>query len=159
MADRSTVDTLPQALAQFETIGMLARNLAPRTRREYSRDLRDVITYLEHGGITRLAMVSPWDLEGYLAELDRRGLQGSIRLGRKVHTLKTFFKWLVHQDLLVTNPAGQLVAPRAIKKEPRYLSEEEFGYCGRAAITPGMPPSLRCSSKRTCASPSWSGAR
>ncbi len=44
MADRSTVETLSQALAQFETIGMPARNLAVRTRREYSRDLRDVIT-------------------------------------------------------------------------------------------------------------------
>ncbi len=125
MAGRSTVDTLAQALAQFETIGMPARNLATRTRREYARDLRDVITYLEHCGIARLAMVKPWDLEGYLAELDRRGLQGSTR-NRKVHTLKTFFKWLVNQELLLTNPAAQLVAPRAIKKEPRYLSEEEY---------------------------------
>ncbi len=125
MAGRSTVETLAQALAQFETIGMPARNLATRTRREYARDLRDVLSYLEQGGSPRLDEVRPRDLEGYLAELDRRGLQGSTR-NRKVHTLKTFFKWLVHQDLLATNPAAQLMAPRAIKKEPRYLSEEEY---------------------------------
>ncbi len=125
MADRSIVETLAQALGQFETIGMPARNLALRTRREYGRDLRDLLSYFEQGETTRLDEVRPRDLEGYLAELDRRGLQGSTR-NRKVHPLKTFFKWLVHQDLLVTNPAAQLVAPRAIKKEPRYLSEEEY---------------------------------
>ncbi len=125
MADRSIVETLAQALGQFETIGMPARNLAFRTRREYARDLRDVLGYLEHRGITRLEEVRSRELEAYLAELDQRGLQGSTR-NRKVHTLKTFFKWLVNQELLVTNPAAQLVAPRAIKKEPRYLSEEEY---------------------------------
>ena len=44
MADRSIVETFAQALGQFETIGMPARNLASRTRREYARDLRDVVT-------------------------------------------------------------------------------------------------------------------
>ncbi len=38
MADRSTVETLAQALAQFETVGMPARNLALRTRRENTRN-------------------------------------------------------------------------------------------------------------------------
>ncbi|CAA9342622.1 MAG: hypothetical protein AVDCRST_MAG93-6722 [uncultured Chloroflexia bacterium] len=125
MAGTITVETLAQALAQFETIGMPARNLATRTRREYVRDLRDVLSYLEHGGTTRLEEVRPRDLEGYLAELDRRGLQGSTR-NRKTHTIKTFFKWLVSQELLIRNPALGLIAPRAIKKEPRFLSEDEY---------------------------------
>ncbi len=43
-----------------------------------------------------------------------------------MHTLKTFFNWLVGQELLATNPAARLVAPRAIKKERRFLSEEEY---------------------------------
>ncbi len=63
MADRSSVETLAEALVHFETIGMPARNLAARTRREYSRDLRDVLTTLEQGGTTRLDEVRPRDLE------------------------------------------------------------------------------------------------
>ena len=55
MAGTITVETLAQALAQFETIGMPARNLAVRTRREYSRDLREVLSYLEQGGTTQLS--------------------------------------------------------------------------------------------------------
>jgi site-specific recombinase XerD len=125
MTGTITVETLAQALSQFETIGMPARNLAARTRREYSRDLREVLSYLEQGGTTWLDEVRIRDLEGYLADLDRRGLQGSTR-NRKVHTIKTFFKWLVGQEFLITNPAALLIAPRAMKKEPRYLSEEEY---------------------------------
>jgi site-specific recombinase XerD len=125
MEDRSAGGTLTQALVQFETIGMPARNLAARTRCEYARDLRDLLSYLEQRGITRLDEVRSPALEVYLAELDRRGLEGSTR-NRKVHTLKTFFKWLVAQEFLTSSPAARLVAPRAIKKEPRYLSEEEY---------------------------------
>ncbi len=125
MDGMNSAETLTQALALFETVGMPARNLALRTRREYTRDLRDLLSYLEHQGTTRIDEVRPRDLEGYVAELDRRGLLGSTR-NRKVHTLKTFFKWLVTQEHLASSPAAHLVAPKAIKKEPRYLSEDEY---------------------------------
>ncbi len=118
MEGGSSGGTLTQALARFETVGMPARNLALRTRREYTRDLRDLLTYLAHRGIRRLEAVRPQELEGYLAALDRRGLQGSTR-NRKVHTIKTFFTWLVGQEFLASSPAARLVAPKAIKKAPR----------------------------------------
>ena len=125
IASRSNVEALAQALTQFETVGMPTRNLATRTRRECVRDLRDVLSYLEQGGTTRLEEVRPRNLEEYLAELDRRGLQGSTR-NCKTHTIKSFFKWLVRQELLIRNPTLGLIAPRAIKKEPRFLSEDEY---------------------------------
>ncbi|MDP9316919.1 MAG: tyrosine-type recombinase/integrase [Chloroflexota bacterium] len=125
MEGGSSVGTVTQALELFETVGMPARNLATRTRCEYARDLRDLLTYLECRGISHLEAVRPQELEGYLAELDRRGLEGSTR-NRKTHTLKTFFAWLASHELLASSPAARLVPPKAIKKEPRYLSEEEY---------------------------------
>ena len=107
--------TLLDALRVFETVGMPARNFAVRTRREYSRDLRELLDYLATYGITDVDTVRLPHLEGYLAELDRRGLQGSSR-NRKTHTIKSFFTWLVHHDLLITNPAVHLIPPRAIKR-------------------------------------------
>ena len=75
---------------------MPARNLAARTRSEYARDLRDLLSYLEQCGTTQVEEVRVRDLEAYLAALDRRGLQGSTR-NRKVHTLKGFvaIRWPV----------------------------------------------------------------
>ncbi len=90
MEDRSIVETLAQALGQFETIGMPARNLAFRTRREYTRDLRDLLTYLEQRGTQRLDEVRPQALEGYLAE---------------------FVKYLIFQTVcLVRNSAGDILS-------------------------------------------------
>jgi hypothetical protein len=45
MADTITVDTLAQALAQSETIGMPARNLAFHLHREYAHDLHELLSY------------------------------------------------------------------------------------------------------------------
>ncbi len=70
-------------------------------------------------------MVTLRDLEGYLAELDRRGLQGSSR-NRKTHTIKTFFRYLHTHGIIPDNVAARLVPPRVQKREPRYLSEEEY---------------------------------
>lgn len=125
MDGTNTGGTLVDALTKFETVGMPARNFAVRTRREYSRDLHELLDYLATCEITDLETVRLPALEGYLAELDRRGLQGSSR-NRKTHTIKSFFKWLVSQELLVMNPAVGLIPPRAIKKEPRFLSEDEY---------------------------------
>lgn len=125
MVGTNTAGSLLDALRTFETVGMPARNFAVRTRREYSRDLRELIDYLAICSITDVGLVRLPHLEGYLAELDRRGLQGSSR-NRKTHTIKSFFKWLVHHDLLITNPTVHLIPPRAIKKEPRFLSEDEY---------------------------------
>ncbi len=51
MEDHSTVNTLPNAVALFETVGMPARKLAVRTRRKYWRDQRDLPVYLVQRGI------------------------------------------------------------------------------------------------------------
>lgn len=51
MDGKDTTGTLMEALTRFETVGMPARNLAVRTRREYSRDL--------HALTTSRNMVSP----------------------------------------------------------------------------------------------------
>ena len=45
MDDRSTVETLAQAVALFETVGMPVRNLPPLTRREYAPDLQDLWSF------------------------------------------------------------------------------------------------------------------
>src|ERR671933_427091 len=120
MPDVSEVETVDQAVAVFETVGMPAKNLAARTRREYASDLHDLVAFLVRREITRLEAVGQRDLEAYLAELDRRGLKGSSR-NRKTHTIKTFFKWLESQGILAVDPAARLVPPKVNKREPRFL--------------------------------------
>src|SRR5687768_6022939 len=103
MQEIGPVETVEQAVALFEIVGMPARNLAARTRNEYRNDLQDLARFLEGRSVTRIGDVGLPHLEAYLAELDRRGHKPSTR-SRKAHTIKTFFAFLDRQELLQGNP-------------------------------------------------------
>lgn len=124
-AEADTGDTVRHAVALFEVVGMPARNLAARTRGEYANDLHDLVKFLDSRGVRALAGVTLPHLEAYQADLDRRGHKPSTR-NRKTHTIKTFFSFLERQGLLQGNPAARLIPPKAQKREPRFLSEEEY---------------------------------
>ena len=132
LADIGNVETLTQAIAYFTTVGMSTRNLSARTRTEYQNDLTDLAAYLEKRGITAINQVGLSDLESYQAEMDRRGYAASTR-ERKTYAIKTFFKFLHHQGITREQIASRLIPPQAEKREPRFLSEQEYQQLLRAA--------------------------
>jgi site-specific recombinase XerD len=117
--------TLAQGIALFETVGMPARNLADRTRQEYIKDLADLTVFLAQQGITKLADIDHQALERYQAEMDRRSYQASTR-NRKTYAIKSFFNFLHRRGVIAENVAHDLIAPKPQKREPRFLSEEEY---------------------------------
>lgn len=125
MDEIGQVETLRQALALFEHVGMPARNLSARTRIEYRNDLLDLIHHLEHQGIIPLTRVGIHHLTNYQAEMDRRGNKASTRT-RKTHAIKSWFQFLYHQGVMRENVARQLIPPRPNRAEPRFLSEAEY---------------------------------
>ena len=117
--------TVEQGLALFETVGMPARNLSARTRREYRNDLADLVAFLAQRAVTKTDDVSLRDLESYQAEMDRRGYKPSTRQ-RKTYAIKSLFRFLEHQGVITENVAVSPIPPRPEKREPRFLSEEEY---------------------------------
>jgi site-specific recombinase XerD len=120
------VETLPQALKLYELVGMPAKNLAERTRQEYRNDITFFIEYLaEKRGVTHIAQVSLTDLEAYQAEMDAKSFTSSTR-NRKTHAIKAFFKFLYRQEITTTDVSSRLIPPSPQKKEPRFLSKDEY---------------------------------
>ena len=117
--------TVAEGLALFASVGMPALNLAAATRRDYSLDLRDLEAFLSNEDVTQLDEVDLAALERYQAEMDRRGYQASTR-NRKTYAIKSFFNYLHRQGAVAQNVARELVAPQPKKREPRFLSEEEY---------------------------------
>ncbi len=102
------------------------RNLSPHTRAAYLRDLGEFRSFLErHGGCTRqdLAKLDSLLLRRYLAELHKRNLRTSI--ARKLSTLRTFFRYLVREGVLASNPAEGLSTPKLNRYLPKTLSVDE----------------------------------
>ncbi len=104
------------------------RNLSPHTLAAYLRDLAEFKTFLEkHGGAGKdaLARLDNFVLRRFLAELHKRNQRTSI--ARKLSSLRTFFRYLVREGLLKTNPAEGLATPKLNHYLPKTLSVDEAG--------------------------------
>src|SRR5437870_10041943 len=117
---------LSDAFNDYRATYMASRNMAPRTRLEYGRDISDLVQFLEDP--TRLddpEEVELKHLEHYLAELDRRGLSGSSRR-RRAAAIRSFFSFLEDHGYAPINIATRLRPPGRSEREPRVLSEAEY---------------------------------
>ena len=111
---------------QFNRYLTVERNLSPHTRAAYMRDLSEFQNFLErHGGAApeNLVKIDSFLLRSYLAELHRQNKRTSI--ARKLSTLRTFFRYLVREGLLVGNPAEGLSTPKLNSYLPKTLSVDE----------------------------------
>jgi len=90
----------------------------------YERDLRHFAEFLElrHATIESTDHVLLRDFLNYLYA-ERR--LGKSSVSRKLACLKTFFKFMVREGRLRTNPAELISSPRLPKKLPAYLAEDE----------------------------------
>lgn len=126
MTTQAIALTLTESLDQYQSIFLTSRNLAQRSRKEYLTDLRDLVDFLtDRSGLHRPDQVSCNHLEGYLAELDRRGLAGSSRR-RNVASIRSFFGFLEDQFIIPQSPARKLIPPAREHLQPRVLTEGEY---------------------------------
>lgn len=117
---------LSAALSEYADTYLPARNLSRRTRKEYLFDLTQALEFLSTQlGIDTVDEVDTHALEGFLAELDGRGLKGSSRR-RKVSSLKSFFAYLSGRGIVAHDPTRKLIPPIREHAQPRVLTEPEF---------------------------------
>ena len=99
------------------------RAVSEHTLAAYESDLRDFETFLK----SRNAAIESIDhlvIRDYLGQLYERRLE-KTSVSRKLACLRTFFKFLVRDGRLKSNPAELISSPRLPKKLPSYLSEDE----------------------------------
>jgi site-specific recombinase XerD len=116
---------LQQALDEFKTIYLPARNYAFRTRKEYANDLRELVEFIEKMGIIRVGDIALNHLERYLAYLDQKGYAGATRK-RKTVAIRTFFGFLTQEGYVSNDLSRRLITPYAENKLPRVLTRAEY---------------------------------
>lgn len=104
------------------------RNASPHTVRAYASDLEQFRAYLE-AELHREPRPRDVDhllIRAFLATLHDRGLR-KVSAGRKLASLRTFFRFLCREGVLERNPARALVSPRLERRIPAHLEEVEVG--------------------------------
>jgi len=117
-------DYLDELLEQFYHHLSAERGLAPLTLESYAHDLQDFREFLFTLARTSWEEVTLEDLQNYLGALEARGLSARSR-ARRLSALRQFFRFLVREEKISTNPVELLDSPRLPMKLPKVLGERE----------------------------------
>lgn len=98
---------------------------SPLTIQAYRADMKSFLGFLEREQITaELEGVTTPLLRNYLIDMTRRGLKASSR-ARRLHGLRSFWRYLVNTDVVLSSPCDRLSTPRRERGIPQYLTPDE----------------------------------
>jgi integrase/recombinase XerC len=116
-----------EAVNRFTRHLLSERNRSPETVRAYRADLEDFRSYLESSPPdaepTTVATIDRFHVRGFLAK--RFGKVKKESLGRKLAAIRSFFRFLVREGIVPSNPAATIRAPKRDRPLPRALSPDE----------------------------------
>ncbi|CAN5367836.1 tyrosine recombinase XerC [soil metagenome] len=116
------------------------RDVSPNTVQAYERDLHDFVEFLGEyygvdgwswEGVDRLAM------RGFLAHLSRRGV-GKRTMARTLSGVRSFYRWMHRNEMVESNPARAVGAPKQDKYLPGYLDRPQIDLLFQMAETRAM---------------------
>jgi integrase/recombinase XerC len=115
---------------QFIHYLSVEKNASPHTCRCYQRDLKGFEDFLKSSGVhvspAGEAAIEKADriaIRKYLGFLHRKNKKSSI--ARKISTLRSFFKYLVKEQVVPFNPAKGVSTPKVEKTLPTTLTVDE----------------------------------
>jgi integrase/recombinase XerC len=103
------------------------RGLTIKTVDAYRHDLTKFSEFAEKemGESWQWGDVDQYTIKAYLQSLADRG-NVAISRGRKLATLKSFFKYLTTEGKVKEAPTATIKMPKVQQKEPSYLTEQEY---------------------------------
>jgi len=113
------------------------------TVRSYSTDLEQFADYLKRvkGNIEKPERLNRDHVRGYLADMHRTRLT-KTSMGRKLSSLRAFFKYLQKHKVIAKSPAAGIHNPKQEKRHPQVLNVDQAVMMMEAAIEPD-PEGLR----------------
>lgn len=111
---------LPGEILSFLNYCRIEKGLAVNSIEAYSRDLKDLSRVAGPAGHPP----GTEELRRYLDSLYRAGLSGRS-IARRVVTLRNFYRFLLAEGRIASDPTENLAAPRVWHKIPHFLNRDE----------------------------------
>jgi len=120
----------PNLIHQFIHYLSTEKNASPHTCRCYLRDLEEFENFLKNSGKAtssriniEMGKVDRTNIRRYLSFLHRKNKKSSI--ARKISSLRSFFKYLMREQLVNSNPAKSVSTPKVERPLPTTLTVDE----------------------------------
>lgn len=101
------------------------KNYSEYTRVNYQNDLAEYFAYLKRENLS-YKKVEYSDIRFYLMYLKDEKKEKNSSINRKLSTLRSFYKYLVNQEILKNNVFSYIHGPKKEKKLPRYFEYNEL---------------------------------
>ncbi|MBL7959998.1 tyrosine recombinase XerC [bacterium] len=103
------------------------RNYSNKTISAYHIDLKEFINFVEQRFDSRsfsLKEISKNEIRSFLGQLSRKKLEKKS-IARKLSAVKSFFRYLMKNQLVDSNPSKLITTPKYEKKVPSFFTQEQ----------------------------------
>ncbi len=98
---------------------------SPLTCKNYQRDLQLFADYIRGKGLQHWQQVDYRTVSAFAAQRFRQGKKGNT-IQRELSSIRSFYKYLIRQQIVASNPAQDVKAPRTDKKLPLTCDSEQI---------------------------------
>jgi len=98
---------------------------SPHTCKNYSRDLNLFAEFLQAREVQHWRDVDYRTVSAFAAQHFRQGKKGNT-IQRELSSIRSFYKYLIRQQVVTSNPALEVKAPKTAKKLPRTCDTEQI---------------------------------
>src|SRR3569623_841024 len=128
--------SMEHAVAAFRDHLRSEKRASPHTLRAYLHDVGELAAFVLKlvGRAVTLGDLDPIACRSYLASL--HGHNDAVTIGRKLSSLRAFFRFMVRRRLCAQSPVAALRAPKRAKRLPSFLGKDDV-----MRLLDGAPPS------------------
>jgi integrase/recombinase XerD len=116
---------MEQWLDQLLHYLIVEKGLSKNTIEAYSHGLSRFLNHLREKGVQEIRDVGKFDVRGFLLALKKENLSAKT-IVRNLVAIRTFFRFLVQEGILETNPVEDLESPKVAKTLPEILTLKEI---------------------------------
>lgn len=120
-------------LSDFLEYLKIERQYSEKTVENYQKDILDFFKFLEDTGTSNIEKVTVRDVRIYTSELYDRGYKRTT-MQRHMSSLRSFYRFLLQQQVVAENPFEYVVMKRKEKRLPTFFYEKEMDALFEASL-------------------------
>lgn len=102
------------------------KRVSINTLRSYTNDLNQFIDFANSNfEIIQIEKANEKAVRAWVVSLMEKDFS-SISVNRKISTLKTFYKFLLRENVILSNPMDKVISPKKSKKLPLFVEENQI---------------------------------
>jgi integrase/recombinase XerC len=103
------------------------KHYSPHTVRSYRNDLEQFFAFCSFGTGEDETVIDHHQIRNWIVELMEKG-NSARTTNRKISALKTYFRYLLREEIVTVNPVSKVLTPKSDKKLPVFINENQMNH-------------------------------